>query len=239
MLADFPTDWETALAIAAHPDDLEYGAAAAIAAWTRAGKKVSYLLVTRGEAGIDGLAPAESAPVREAEQQAAAACVGVTDVEFLDHADGVIEYGLALRRDLAAAIRRHRPELIVTGNFAERWPQGGWNSPDHRATGRAAVDAVGAAGNRWIFPDLVDAGYEPWGGVRHVAVAGSPNPTHAVDVSDTLEAAIESLQAHRAYLEGLGGAHPMADARAFLTMAAETSGRDFEGRPAAVFELLY
>ena len=103
----FPGDWSRALCIVAHPDDLEYGAAGAIARWTAAGKDVIYLLVTRGEAGIDGMSPDEVGPLREAEERASAAVVGVETVEFLDgHVDGIIEYGLPLRRDLAAAIRR-------------------------------------------------------------------------------------------------------------------------------------
>ncbi len=86
----------------------------------RSRREVSYLLVTRGEAGIDGVPPAEAGPLREAEQRTSAAEVGVTAVEFLDHRDGVIEEGVALRRDLAAAIRRHRPELVVTLNHRLR-----------------------------------------------------------------------------------------------------------------------
>src|SRR3954463_45410 len=101
-LLPFPDDWDRAVAIVAHPDDLEYGAAGAIAGWTAAGKQVAYVLATRGEAGIDGMDPAKTAAVREAEQYAGAAVVGVTSVEFLDHPDGFIEHGLPLRRDLAA-----------------------------------------------------------------------------------------------------------------------------------------
>lgn len=233
QLEQFPTDWTRALAIAAHPDDLEYGAAGAVAVWTDAGKDVRYLLVTRGEAGIDSLPPAECAPLREAEQRAGAAEVGVSVVEFLDHSDGVIEYGLPLRRDIAAAIRRHRPELVLTGNHRDMWPGGGWNTPDHRNSGRAVLDAVGDAGNRWIFPE---AG-EKWGGVRYIALAGSPDPTHAVDVSSTMERAVASLEAHKAYLEGLGD-HPMADARGFLEWIAQLNSARFGDRPAAAFEVL-
>src|SRR5438105_15706840 len=97
------------LAVVAHPDDLEYGAAAAVAAWTDAGQEVVYVLATRGEAGIDGMEPAAAGAAREAEERDSAALVGVHEVEFLDHHDGVIEYGVPLRRDIAAAIRRHRP----------------------------------------------------------------------------------------------------------------------------------
>ncbi|GAA5071216.1 PIG-L family deacetylase [Thermocatellispora tengchongensis] len=234
QLETLPEDWTRALAIAAHPDDLEYGAAGAIARWTDAGKDVRYLLVTRGEAGIDGIPPHECGPLREAEQRAGAAEVGVSVVEFLDHRDGVIEYGLPLRRDLAAAIRRHRPEMIITGNHRDTWGGGGWNSPDHRNVGRAVLDAVGDAGNRWIFPDLEPA--EPWQGVKYVAVAGSPEPTHAVDISATLDRAVASLEAHRAYLDGLGD-HPMAAAREFLEWLADLTAPRYGDRRAAAFEL--
>lgn len=235
QLEKFPTDWTRALAIAAHPDDLEYGAAGAIAGWTQAGKDVRYLLVTRGEAGIDSLPPAQCAPLREAEQIAGAAEVGVSVVEFLDHADGVIEYGPALRRDLAAAIRRHQPELIITGNYHDQWPGGGWNTPDHRNVGRATLDAVGDAGNRWIFPELGEQN-EPWSGVRYVAVSGSPQATHGVDITDTMDRAVASLQAHEEYLTGLGG-HPMASAREFLEFLADMAAPAFGGRRASTFEL--
>jgi LmbE family N-acetylglucosaminyl deacetylase len=237
QLEPMPTDWTRCLAIVAHPDDLEYGAAAAIASWTRDGKDVRYLLASRGEAGIDGLSPHECAPIREAEQRAAAEIVGVSEVEFLHHPDGVIEHNLGLRRDLAAAIRRHVPDLIVLANFADSWPGGGWNSPDHRNTGRAAMDAVGDAGNRWIFPDLAEAGMAPWNGVKYIAIAGTPEATHAVDVTSTLDAAVASLEAHRAYLDGLGE-HPMADARGFLEWIAAMNAPRFGDRLASAFQLI-
>src|SRR5215467_7670066 len=93
-LEEMPGDWNSALAIVAHPDDLEYGAAGAVAAWTDAGKDVRYLMVTRGEAGIDTMTPAEAASVREAEEIAGAAEVGVSIVDFLNYRDGVIQYSL-------------------------------------------------------------------------------------------------------------------------------------------------
>ena len=90
--------WQRGLAIVAHPDDLEFGAAAAIARWTGQGKQIVYCLVTSGEAGIDAMAPEQARRVREAEQRAAAAVVGVAVVEFLGQPDGVVEYGVPLRR---------------------------------------------------------------------------------------------------------------------------------------------
>src|SRR3954447_65491 len=119
--APFPDDWQRALVIAAHPDDIEYGPAAAVAVWTAAGKDVHYLLATRGEAGIAGLHPAEAGPLREQEQRRAGAAGGGAEVEFLDHRDGVLVADLQLRRDLAWAIRRHRPDLVVTMHGGDTW----------------------------------------------------------------------------------------------------------------------
>ncbi|MFD0200285.1 MULTISPECIES: PIG-L deacetylase family protein [Saccharothrix] len=215
-----PDDWQRALAIIAHPDDMEYGVAGAVAEWTAAGREVSYLLVTRGEAGIDGLPPDEAAVVREAEQRASAAVVGVSTVDFLDgHHDGVIEGGVALRRELAREIRRHRPELVVTINHHDTWDGSSWNTPDHRVVGRAVLDAVGDAGNRWIFPEqLADGAFQPWDGVRHVAVAGSPHPTHVVTVGEKgFELSVAALAEHRAYLGALRDEDPAAQARGTLT----------------------
>lgn len=230
-LLPFPDDWSRALCIVAHPDDLEYGAASAIARWTASGKEVSYLLVTRGEAGIDGMAPAEVGPLREREERASAAVVGVSAVEFLDgHVDGVIEYGLPLRRDLTAAIRRHQPELIVTANFSDTWGGFSFNMADHRHVGLAALDASRDAGNRWIF---ADAG-EPWSGVRRVAVGGSPNPTHFVDVGATIDTGIASLREHAAYLDGLG---TDVDPDAFLRGNARAAGEAAGCEYATTFQL--
>jgi len=233
-LEPFPDDWERALAVVAHPDDLEYGGAAAVARWTRDGRRVAYVLVTRGEAGIDGMEPAEAARTRMAEQRASAAVVGVDEVEFLDHADGMLEYGLDLRRDIAGAIRRYRPELVLAVNHRETYGGTFLNMADHRVCGQATIDAVRDAANRWVFTDLRDAGLEPWGGVRHLAVIASPQPTHAVDVTETFALGVESLRRHAAYLEGLGSPDP----EAFLRQWAEATGERFGGRLAVPFEML-
>lgn len=237
-LLPMPEDWKRGLAIVAHPDDLEYGAAGAIAAWTAAGRDLRYLLVTRGEAGIDTMNPRRATAVREAEQRASAAVVGVRSVEFLDHRDGMIEAGLPLRRDLARRIRRAQPELVVTLNHHDYWEFGGWNSADHRTVGRAVLDAVADAGNRWIFPELTDEGLEPWNGVRWIAVAASPRATHAVDISATFDQAVASLAAHSAYLAALSPGEPEQQAREFLTGVTAATAARFGGKPAVTFELL-
>ena len=209
------------LAVVAHPDDLEYGAAAAVARWTRAGSEVVYVLATRGEAGIDGLAPHECAPIRVEEQERSAAVVGVDVVEFLDHADGVLTYGPQLRSDIAAAIRRHRPDTLLLINHHKSWGSPGTlNSADHRALGLAALDAAADAGNRWIFPGVGGDAHK----VSRAMVAASPEARHAVDVTDTVDAGIASLAEHVAYLEGLGD-HPMADPEFLRWMLADAGRR--------------
>ncbi len=211
------------LCIAAHPDDLEYGAAAAVAKWTSSGHEVAYVLATSGEAGIDGIAPADCAPLREAEERAGAKVVGVDSVEFLGYPDGVVEYSVGLRRDLAAAIRRHRPDTVITGNHRDTFGPGMLNQADHRAVGQATLEAIADAGNRWIFPELIsEHGLEPHKAKR-VLVLASPLSTHAMDVSGWMDQAVASLREHKAYNEGLGD-HPMSDPEAirmFAEMAAE------------------
>jgi LmbE family N-acetylglucosaminyl deacetylase len=194
-------DWERAVAIVAHPDDLEYGAASAVARWTSQGKEVSYVLATSGEAGIAGMAPDKAGPLREGEQRSSAAAVGVSHVEFLGHPDGAVEYGLKLRRDLAGALRRLRPEIVVGMNFDLTWGEaGGINHADHRAVGLATLDACRDAANEWMFSDFGD----PWDGIKAVYISGTATTTHYVDVTDSIEAGVSSLRKHRAYIEALG-----------------------------------
>ncbi|MDO5626857.1 MAG: PIG-L deacetylase family protein [Mobilicoccus sp.] len=221
-LAELSDDWRTALVVVAHPDDIEYGLAAAVARWTGEGRTVTYLLATHGEAGIDTMDPVEAASVRAQEERDGATEVGVDVVEFLDHPDGVVEYGLTLRRHIAAVIRRRRPDAVFGLTHRERFAGGGTNQADHRAVGSALLDAARDAGNRWVFPELgVDD--EPWSGVRFVAFANAPEPTHAVDVTGHLDAAVASLEAHGRYLDALGEDYP--DPRTLLEGILTGGGR--------------
>ncbi|RNL63668.1 PIG-L family deacetylase [Nocardioides marmoriginsengisoli] len=216
--------WERALCIVAHPDDMEFGAAAAVARWTGQGKWVGYTMVTSGEAGIDGLAPDECRAVREQEQIDSARIVGVETVDFLGLPDGILEYGVELRRVLAAEVRRHRPDIVITGNYRDTWGGQNLNQADHIAVGKAVLDAVRDAGNRWIFPEQITDELQPWGGVQQVWAFGSPASTHAVDTTATFDAGVESLKAHAAYIDGLGWEN--WDPREFLEgMARATGGR--------------
>ncbi|MGY1636039.1 PIG-L deacetylase family protein [Geodermatophilus sp. SYSU D00742] len=219
-----PSDWQRALVVAAHPDDIEYGMAAAVAAWTKAGREVRYLLATSGEAGMAGVSPGEAGPLREEEERRSAAVVGVTEVEFLGFRDGVLVEGPELRRALAGAIRRHQPELVVTGYFGATWTPPGVspayvNSADHRALGQSVLDAVADAANEWIFPDLPEA---PWRGVQYIAVQEMTEPPHVVDVAEHVEAAVASLAEHRRYLELLSDDPVELQARQVIDMSTLT-----------------
>lgn len=229
--------WETAMAVVAHPDDMEFGAAAAVARWTAQGKRVVYVMVTSGEAGIDAVAPAESRRLREAEQLASCAVVGVAadDVVFLGLPDGVLEYDVSLRAAIAEQVRRFRPEIVITNNFRDTWGGRSLNQADHIAVGKATLDAVRDAGNRWIFAEQLAGGLEPWGGVREVWAAGSPDSEHGVDTTATFDLGVESLRAHAAYIDGLGWEH--FDPAEFLAGAARAAGSRLGVEYAASFEV--
>ena len=184
MLPPFPADaFERVLCVVAHPDDVEYGTSSAVAAWTSGGVDVSYLLLTRGEAGMDASLPGRTAELRVREQVAASAEVGVSQVDFLDHPDGVLVYSLEMRRDIARTIRRRRPDAVLVGTWEVEFAAG-LNQADHRV-----------------------AGLEPWS-PRWLLVGGDSAPTHGVDVTgDPLERGIASLEAHGEYLAGIPG-HP-------------------------------
>jgi len=217
------------LCVVAHPDDVEYGVSSAVAAWTAQGVDVAYLLLTRGEAGMDSSPPERTAQLRTEEQIAGSRAVGVAEVEFLDHRDGVLEYSLGLRRDISRVIRRRQPDAVVAGSW-EIETAVGLNQADHRVAGLAAVDALRDAANRWVFPELLDEGLQPHS-ARWLLVGGDPRPTHGVDVTgEPLERGIASLEAHAQYLAGIPG-HPPP--RPMITGITRLQGRAM-GVPHAV-----
>ena len=234
-LAPVDESWDRALAVVAHPDDREFGAAAAVARWTAQGKTVVYCMVTSGEAGIDSMDPDRCREVREREQVDSARVVGVDVVDFLGLPDGVLEYGVGLRRAICLAVRRHRPEIVITNNFHDNWGGRSLNQADHIAVGRATLDAVRDAGNRWIFHDQLVDGLAPWGGVRQVWASGSPAAEHAADTTDTFDLGVQSLVAHQAYIDGLGWAH--FDPAAFLAGGSRPAGKRLGTTHAATFEV--
>jgi LmbE family N-acetylglucosaminyl deacetylase len=209
-LPPLPAEFDRLLCVVAHPDDVEYGTAPAVAAWTARGVEVAYLLLTRGEAGIDGMDPERTAELRVREQIAASHAVGVTDVEFLEYPDGVLEYSLDLRRDVTRAIRRFRPDAVLSGTWGVETGMG-LNQADHRVAGLVTADAVRDAGNRWVFPEQLAEGLQPCS-PRWLLVTGDARNTHGVDVAgEPLERGIAALEAHAEYIAGIPD-HPPAGA---------------------------
>ena len=190
--------------VVAHPDDMEFGAAAAVARWTGQGKEVVYCMVTSGEAGIDGMAPDECRRVREAEQVESARIVGVDDGRVPRPArrhPGVRR--AAARARSPRVVRRHRPEIVITGNFRDTWGGRNLNQADHIAVGRAVLDAVRDAGNRWVFPEQLADGLEPWGGVQAGVGVRLPAGRRTASTPPTRSTrASRRCEAHAAYIDG-------------------------------------
>ena len=215
-----------ALVVTAHPDDVDFGAAGTVAAWTSAGVEVAYCVCTSGDAsGEPGADRAAVARLREAEQRAAAAIVGVSSVTFLGYPDGRLTPSLDLRRDISRVIRQFRPERVLTWSPEINWEHLVTSHPDHRAAGEAALAAV--------YPDarnphahhelLADEGLEPWG-VAELWLADGPAAlrNHAVDVTATFDKKVAALSAHRSQVGHLDG---LADElRHRLAVAAERHG---------------
>jgi LmbE family N-acetylglucosaminyl deacetylase len=132
-------------------------------------------------------------------------------------------------------VRRHQPEIVITNNFRATWGGQSLNQADHIAVGAATLDAVRDAGNRWVFHDQIAAGLLPWGGVRQVWAAGSPDSRHAVDTTASFDRGVASLEAHRAYIDGLGWEH--FDPEEFLEGAARPAGTRLGVPRATTFEV--
>lgn len=197
-----------AMAIFAHPDDIEFSVSGTVAAWVRQGCEVAYVLVTSGDVGIAeaGMTKERAVAIREAEQRAAAAVVGVTDVTFLREPDGMVEPTIALRKRLVRELRRFRPEAVLSGDPTLVFvPNGGVNHPDHRAVGTAAIDAVfPAAGQPNLFEELEEEGLTARK-VRRMYIASRGEGDHWVDISDTIELKIQALREHHSQLDAFAG----------------------------------
>ena len=142
QLAQFPNDWQTALVLVAHPDDPEYGMSAAVNRWTSEGKRVVYGLATSGEAGIQGMTPQECGPLREDEQRASAARVGVNEVEFWGFPDSELFNTPQLRAKITEAINRIAPDVVLSLFGGPEWAPGFPNQRDHMEFSAAVRDAA-------------------------------------------------------------------------------------------------
>lgn len=192
------------LVVVAHADDIEFGCAGSVAKWVREGAKVTYCIVTDNGAGSNqpGVVRQDLVRQREAEQRAAAAIVGVTDIRFMGYPDGELEPTLTVRRDITRIIREVRPQRVVCQDPTTVYV-GDWyiNHPDHRAAGEATLYAVfPSAGTRPIFAELLDEGYEPYD-VKELFLTNRMEPSHFVDISETIELKLEALLCHKSQLD--------------------------------------
>jgi len=225
------------LVVTAHPDDVDFGLAGTVATWTDAGIEVVYCIVTNGDAGGGDLSVsrADIPALRQAEQIAAAKCVGVSDVRFLGHPDGRLEPSLGLRRDIARVIRQVRPERLACQSPDRNYARIPASHPDHRAAGAAALDAVYPdARNPFAFPELAEQGLEAWV-VREVWISGSPEPAHFVDITDTFDRKVAALRAHVSQTGHMTNLDDML--RGWLAAAAARGGLP-QGRLAEAFQVL-
>jgi LmbE family N-acetylglucosaminyl deacetylase len=226
------------LVIAAHPDDVDFGAAGTIAAFTEAGLEVSYCIVTNGDAGGSdrSVSRADMAVLRQAEQTAAAKQVGVYDLHFLGYQDGQVEATLGLRRDLARVIRLLRPDRVLCQSPERNYQRMGVSHPDHRAVGTAALDAIYPdSRNPFAFPELLaEEKLEPWT-VREVWISGSSAPNHFVDITETFPRKVAALRSHVSQISDPDGLEEML--RGWLSRSAEAGGLP-AGRLAEAFQVL-
>lgn len=206
-----PSLWEPsrpfrrALVVVAHPDDAEFGGGGTIARWVKDGTDVRYVVLTDGAAGSSDPAMTRErlVPLREQEQRAACAELGVRDVTFHGYADGYLQATIEGRRTVAAEIRRYRPEAVLTLNPDVRWNASGRvNHPDHRAVGDLVLHSINpAASSRLWDTSLLDEGLEPWD-VSELWLMGFGQGDRHVDITDTFDVKLAALRQHASQLQG-------------------------------------
>jgi LmbE family N-acetylglucosaminyl deacetylase len=199
-----PENWDKPqkiLVVLAHPDDPEFFLGATIARWTKAGHTVEYCLLTRGDKGSNDLEmdPVKLSQIREGEEIAAAAVLGVRSVEFLGFSDGYLVPDLITRKAVTRAIRQHKPDILVSCDPTNLFPNENYiNHPDHRAAGQISLDAVfPAAGNPLFFRELIDEeGLFPHS-VKEVWLSLTTQPNVSIDVTELWETKINALHEHK------------------------------------------
>jgi LmbE family N-acetylglucosaminyl deacetylase len=223
-----------ALAIFAHPDDVDFGAAGTVAKWVDDGWDVRYLCVTRGQKGAwdAHMDIAEYGALRETEQRAAAKVVGVTDVTFLDWMDSEVFDSLDLRRALSREFRRHRPHRLLT-MIPDPLPTDRFvNHPDHRAVGQAALDITMTGGTTAsIFPELLDEGLQPWRDCAETWLMGPAIKPRAIDITDTIDRKLDAIRSHASQIGD-------RDIETFMRARLREAGRAFGMTYAETFRVI-
>jgi LmbE family N-acetylglucosaminyl deacetylase len=224
--------------VTAHPDDVDFGAAGSVATWVKAGLEVAYCVITNGDAGGSdrSVARADMARLRQDEQRAAAAELGVSIVTFLGYPDGRLTASIELRRDVSRAVRRFRPERLVCQSPERNWERIGASHPDHLAAGEAAVCAAYPdARNPFAHPELLEEGLEPFA-VRELWLMASPRPNRAVDITDTFDRKLAALRRHESQV---GHETDLGERlRGWASANAAAAGLGAEGRLAEVFQVV-
>lgn len=210
------------MGVAAHPDDLDFGASGTMARYAAEGATAYYLILTDGSKGSDdpNISSPELIKIRQAEQRAAAKTLGVKDVFFLSYEDGALEVSLDLKQDIVRIIRRVKPDVVVTMDPAMLYSveRGFINHPDHRAAGQAALDAVyPLARDRLTFPELMAEGLEPHK-TSSVLLVNFDQQNFFVDITDTIEQKMQALAAHASQMPDL------AETQAFMRALAARAG---------------
>ena len=195
---------KTILAVAAHPDDVDFGLAGSVAKWVKEGAAVFYLICTNGDKGSADpkMTSVKLAKIRRAEQRVAAKVLGVKKVFFLDHNDGELEPNLKLKEEIAKIIRTVKPKIVVTTDPAMRYSQlrGYINHPDHVAAGEATLAAVyPLARDRLTFPQHASQGLAPHQ-VSQVLLTSFDNPNFFVDITSTIDKKLQALKCHRSQI---------------------------------------
>jgi len=226
------------LVVTAHPDDVDFGVAGSVAAFRAAGVDVAYCIVTNGEAGGSDvtLPRPKMAEIRQREQRAAAATVGVHDVTFLGHPDGALTPTMQLRRDITRVIRQYRPERVITQSPDRLWDSIYASHPDHLAVGEAAVCAVYPdARNPFAHPELLsDEGLDPHS-VAEVWLMASSGSTRAVDITETFDTKMAALRCHES--QGTDNDEMVERIRAWGAANAAAAGRP-DGTLAEMFRVV-
>ena len=225
------------LVVTAHPDDVDFGAAGSVATWTERGIDVTYCIVTDGAAGSADptIDLGRLVEVRQAEQRAAAAEVGVTDVHFLGYPDGALEVSAGLRRDICRVIRLVRPERVVGQSPDRNWDRIRASHPDHLAAGEATLRAVYPdARNPYSHPELLAAGLEPHV-VEEVWLMASPRSAVGVDITSTVDRKLAALRCHRSQIADPAQLEDLI--RLWTASTAESLGMP-EGRLAEAFQVV-
>jgi LmbE family N-acetylglucosaminyl deacetylase len=183
------------LVIVAHPDDAESWAGGTIAKLVRDGARVAYCVVTNGDKGSGdrSVTPERLAATRQAEQGDSARVLGVEWVDFLGFPDCEVENTRQTRMAVTAAIRRHRPDLLLTQD-PTRTKLLGASHRDHRIVAEVALDCIYPLARAHLaFPELLDQGLEPHAVKEIHLMARGDHSNLVVDISETIEVKIAAL----------------------------------------------